>query len=829
MGLTTRSAPHVLENNCAEFDEKPMRVQFTNPQGMVRVYVGNRERSEAKAVMRAYDALTGGRLVAQSEVTVGALASVTVPLEVCRALERDIRRIEITVSDAGCEIIDDLMWDPAPELDAVTTVNFDDRADGTRITTQYPGLNFPDQPWIRAAAFLTTRTREATLNVNPHSSPNVLEQYSFGMEFDASPLVVQLTRPQGWVRVRVGPRTIDRNIRITLQAYNTDDERALPVATASADFSPALTSPTTTFPITVPLEVCRLLDRDIRRVKIQSSVPEFEVIDDFQFAGTAPPRPSLDREAPRAFIDSPRPTDCLPRDAIVLTGRINDAGDLERAILIQEQLDGTGRAEHDLLASHAVTGTAPNFSVRSNVTLFPGRNRFRIEATDTSGNRATNPEREVTVIVAPPMQIFIDTPRDGFVTSRSPLTVEGRVSKPCGASPSVRVQVSTVVDGRTIPFAPVDSVSGAAPDFRFRANVNLLSNQVESFNTITVEAISEDGQRRPASVSVDYSLPDVSLLGLEVTQATELLRGIGLNESSFMPLVSGKSTVVRIYPAAARWRGGGSLRLPRVQLFGRRDGHDLPGSPITMATEKLARPITVPELRNDKNATWNVLLPDVWTSEGEVELVARINVTHALQECDTCYANDDFRRTRIRFRPPTTLRIVPVIVDRGDGTSVTPTSFSTLFEGIRRAYPITTLDLRPAMRLRTGATDEDLFDLIADEYTCYDDDFFGSIWDWIQDCDWDTYYVGVLSTSDGCYGGLAGLNSPVCWSDQSPWTIAQEVAHCLERDHARGFHNVGRLYLLAAIRQRREIWRVGLTRKRSAGTSLAIARIPASS
>src|SRR5438067_12141098 len=98
------------------------------------------------------------------------------------------------------------MWDPAPELGAVTTVNFDDRTDGTRITTQYPGLNFPKQPWIRAAAALTTRTREATLNVNPYSSPNVLEQYSSGREFDASPLVVQLTPPQAWVRVRVGTR-----------------------------------------------------------------------------------------------------------------------------------------------------------------------------------------------------------------------------------------------------------------------------------------------------------------------------------------------------------------------------------------------------------------------------------------------------------------------------------------------------------------------------------------------------------------------------------------------------------------------------------------------
>lgn len=774
LGIGARSAPNVLQKDCFEFDDAAFRIQFTSAQGMVRAYVGNREAFAIKVVMRGYDALNGGNLIGVSEVGLGAGASVTTPLEICRATARDIRRVEITATNAVCEIIDDLTWDPAPELGTISTVNFDERVDRTRISTQYAGLNFPDSPWIRTAS---------AMGLTAGSAPNVLEQYSFGLEFDPAPLRIQFTPAQAWVRVLVGNSFQGSSPRITMRVYNVLNG-GTPIAVVYTDRFSAT--------INTPLEVCRLMERDIRRIEIQQDPSVFEVIDTLQFAGAAPPPPPPDNVAPRAFLDSPRATDCLLENTITLAGRITENVALERVSLVHEQMDGAGRKEYDLLALRGVTGSAPNFVIGFRVTLFSGRNRLRVEATDTSSNRATNAEREIILTLSPAMQVLIDTPTPGQVFANSPITITGRVQKPCGVLPRDRVR-STVVNGVGDTSGPgsADAVSGAAPEFRFSDSINLLSARIDESNTITVEATAEDGTTARATVAVVYSRPDLRVSGLEVTQATELDSSLTGASGSGVPMVAGKRTVARIFPQTVAWRGGDDVSVSQAQLVGRRGGVELPGSPIVRnATRTAGEGDLAVSLRPDVNSSWNILLPDEWTREGELELSATINPNRAVTECANCYGNNEFLRTRIAFQAATTLRLVPVIIDRGAGMPiVTVADFASTFEGIRRAYPVTTLDIRPARILRTNDNGVDLLDTIADEYTCFDNDFFGSIWDWVQDCDWDKYHVGLLPvTAAGCPGGMAYVNSPVCYTEATPWVAAQEVGHCLGREHAGNDH-----------------------------------------
>jgi len=785
--LTTQSPPQFLEKDCFEFDRAPLRIQFTRGQGWVGVYVGNPENFEQTAVMRAYDAMTGGRLIGTAQVTLGARANITTLLQICRAVDRDIRRVEISVGDYSCEIIDDLSFDPDPlSRIPITTATFDDRPESTRITTQYPGLNFPAAPWIRTAASLGTTT------ITP---PNVLEQYSFGLEFDRPPLQVELTRPQAWVRTYV--RGIAGCPRVEMRAYSRAGRS--PLVTTSAEFSGNT-------PVNTPLELCRLVERDINRVEIEYVPSCFEVIDNFQFAGTSPPPPPRDSQAPRVFIDAPRTGDFFYRRNIVVRGRIIENDALALVTLVHEQLDGTGRRE-DTNFRRLVSGEAPNFTFEFHPDLFPGRNRIRIEATDRAGNRATNPEREIIVTLAPPMQVIIDSPRPYQVFSSTPIIVRGRVRKQFGTltRDRVRIRVSTTRPDRSTPFESVSVVSGAAPEFRFTARgVALFSGGVDQTNKLRVEAISEDGVVASAEVDVVYSLPDITSW-MEVTQAT-------VSEA----LVAEKTTVVRVYPyQAQRWGGGGRVTLRQVRLIGRRGGVDLPGSPLTNPS---SLEFSVPEFmslrphpdfeRRDVRNSINFVLPLEWTREGEIELIAEVNPDRSLLECEQCYENN-VQSVRVRFSGRKVFRLTPVKVQLSDGTVISDSDIGRALEGIRRTYPVSELRVSPPLDLRSSVSSTDfstdagganrkILREVTNTFTCFRgiedvESFFGAVWAWLSDCSWDTYFIGLVPEVIGgiCPGGVGWLNAPASMSEASPWGVAHEVGHNLGRKHAGNDHGEG--------------------------------------
>lgn len=776
----TQSPPNFLEKDCTgtEFDTMPLRIQFTSGQGWVGVYVGNRENFEQTVIMRAYDAMTGGRLVGTAEARLGPRAGVTTLLQLCRAVDRDIRRVEIALGDAGCEVIDDLSFDPDPlrTLGGPTTVNFDDRPEFTWISTQYAGLDFPDRPAIWRATSLETTTS---------SPPNLLVQrYDGADEFDRRPLRVNFTRLQGWVRVRVGSPGSGPGHRYTMRAFPTGSRT--PVAIASADI-PARA------PITTPLEICRVLERDISRVEIHSS-DVFEHIDDFQFAGARVPPPPSDTQPPRVFIDSPRTGDFFFRRdvGIPVRVRITENRGLELVRMIHEQLDGTERTERVL--TDLVRGSAPNFTVEFiDVYLFPGRNRIRIEATDTAGNRATNPEREIIVTLAPPMEVIIDRPRPDQVFSGSPITVMGRVRKAFGTLTRDRVQVQReVFGGERGPFVSVDAVSGSAPEFYFITVVRLRSERVRTGQRISIKAISEDGAIATASVDVVYELPDIYLFH-QVTQGTTQRGDFGRG------LVADRRTVVRIH--VSLFAPGGSvprviLERGRIILSAARGGREL--------GELRSTDPYIVELGSGRLIDF--LLPMEWTRPGDVELTARLISPEGYECGGLCLENNTYRWS-VRFSPPKTLRIIPVKVRLRDVEPISDDQIAPLFEAIRRTYPVSQLEILPPVTLNSSTSRAD-FDRdvegarkrvlreITNSFTCYraiEDvgSFFDAVWAWITDCGWDTYWAGILPPSLGCPGGLAWPNSPASISEATAWAVAHEVAHCLGRSHAGNAHGEG--------------------------------------
>lgn len=790
LGTSTQSAPNLLRKDCrgiGGIDLGAFSIQFTAPQGRVRVFVGNPGTTAQQAILRGYDSLTGGNLVATAEANLAANVAVTTPLEICRAANRDIRRVEIEVGGAVCEVIDDLLFDPNPLTDSITAVNFDDRAPGTLISTQYTGVTFPGAPVVRTASSLSTTT------ISP---PNLLVQQPNGAdEFDVRPLTLQFASPQAWVRIYTGLPPLSGSPTVRLSAYSAASGGA-PVAIAQVTF------PETTA-VNASLEVCRFEQKDIRRVEIQridivapGNTSGLEVIDNLQFAGSTAPPPPPDTEAPRVFIDSPPNNGFFFEPAefrYPVRGRINENRALERVRVTVEQISGAGRFELENIlepSSGSVTGSPPNFSFAAQVKLFPGRNRIRVEATDTAGNISTNAEREVIVTLAPRPEVFIDSPRPDQVITQRTVSVTGRVQKQFGALTREQLRIRVLAAGGTSrPFVPVDAVEGAAPEFRFRATVSLIKETAvtEIVNSIQVQATLEDGRIVTATVAVIFSEPDVFISGLEVTQATQSNTNPFDFSSSGVSLVALKKTVLRVYPNAAAWRGGGAVTVRQITVRGSRGGFALPGSPLIVNQPMRVEPATpIATLRRDVARTWNVVLPNEWTQEGEIRIEATINSDRALAECELCFSAIDAVKSNLLFQATNRLRIAPVIIDNGDPLVATA-RIPNLLEGIRRTYPLASLTILPPQTLRTGARENsELLNQLSNRFTCYaGGDPIGRFFDWFEDCRWDTYVVGLRS---GCPGGIAYVNSPACVVADSPWTVAHEVAHCLGREHAGNDH-----------------------------------------
>ena len=115
----------------------------------------------------------------------------------------------------------------------------------------------------------------------------------------------------------------------------------------------------------------------------------------------------------------------------------------------------------------------------------------------------------------------------------------------------------------------------------------------------------------PSTIPASEPVGIVSSIGVgdsavEVTQAVQ-------DTANSLGLVANKETVVRVFPNLS------TAGLVRVFLYGERDGASLPGSPLVT----LASPSASAEAeRASLDDTANFSLPDSWTTQGPLELVA---------------------------------------------------------------------------------------------------------------------------------------------------------------------------------------------------------------
>ncbi|MGC2449421.1 MAG: hypothetical protein WA477_17360, partial [Candidatus Sulfotelmatobacter sp.] len=174
---------------------------------------------------------------------------------------------------------------------------------------------------------------------------------------------------------------------------------------------------------------------------------------------------------------------------------------------------------------------------------------------------------------------------------------------------------------------------------------------------------------------------DLRAQGVEVTQGIQREGSLtpsggesGGNYSG-VNLVAHKQTAVRFYADA---HGGIGSGIPDVgaQLFGSRDGRQLPGSPLypdfgpaklQSIQESDPAPVLEPERKSEANA-YTFTLPQSWTESGSIQLVGHVFQEPGFPgperrpECSSpaCQANNSFTENGVSFQSTQNVELFPV-------------------------------------------------------------------------------------------------------------------------------------------------------------------------
>jgi hypothetical protein len=274
---------------------------------------------------------------------------------------------------------------------------------------------------------------------------------------------------------------------------------------------------------------------------------------------------------------------------------------------------------------------------------------------------------------------------------------------------------------------------------------------------------------------------DLSISGLEVTQGIQ-------NMANDVPLVTEKSTYVRVYPAVDL------ADTPHVTmiLHGYINGYELPGSPIQPVWPELLVHKTGAN-RADLADSFLFYIPTSWRS-GTVELQAEINPGNVIPESNT--NNNTFSQT-VTFSPvnPVCVVFVPVRTHGSTASTDMPGFFSIIGRMVS-LWPVPgiqgfTQDIDIAFQ---GASGDEPYDLPDDNNWVISKIGWRDVWT-IDPCE-NTYYVGMVSadtetgTSNG-YGSYVFHHSWVKMEAGSvggfwghPWyesrggfTMAHEMGH----------------------------------------------------
>ena len=186
--------------------------------------------------------------------------------------------------------------------------------------------------------------------------------------------------------------------------------------------------------------------------------------------------------------------------------------------------------------------------------------------------------------------------------------------------------------------------------------------------------------------TLSADLPDLTISRLETVQVVQ-------DEAQSIPMIAGKKTAVRVFVKQDRDIDSGMQA--RVTLEAFRGGQALAGSPLASTGTVAARGT---HDRANKTHSLNFILPEEWTSLGEIELVAKLEGPADRTERNT--ANNTERRT-VRFveiegaPKPWVIEYFRVCYGpAGQSTAASDGQVGTLDEYLRKLFPVAARDLR---------------------------------------------------------------------------------------------------------------------------------------
>ncbi|MBL9134972.1 MAG: hypothetical protein JNK85_03845 [Verrucomicrobiales bacterium] len=376
--------------------------EFDCPRGEVALEVVNTAKTTSvRARAWAFSSTDSTKPLVSSEVVVPPDATGGVVITLCRPLEEDIRRVVLEFDGATPEAVRSIRHSNR-ELHEVRRYDFEDRPAGTVVAAQYPGVTFPDRPWITLAE---------ALGVAAGSGAQVLRKAP--VDADSGPLTLRFDPPQAEVRVSVGypvPESDGRPMRVTLRAFDGSKGSSTPIATDEV----VMNSPRA---VSRVLHVVRCA-ADIREVQVQfvdRPSGGLETIDDLEFGPIPVPTSGPDTTAPVLRVVSPESGAVLAQldpshstGATNLVVEITEAVGLDRVWVVVR--DGAGREFRRLDDTQVrITGTAPRHQLQATIPLAYGTNLVEVFAMDTSGNEGTTLPALLELIYRGPAPLILES------------------------------------------------------------------------------------------------------------------------------------------------------------------------------------------------------------------------------------------------------------------------------------------------------------------------------------------------------------------------------------------------------------------------------------
>ena len=183
-----------------------------------------------------------------------------------------------------------------------------------------------------------------------------------------------------------------------------------------------------------------------------------------------------------------------------------------------------------------------------------------------------------------------------------------------------------------------------------------------------------------AAVTFQYVLPDIQAEAVEITQGIQdegfdtptsiQVPGIGTvvgGTYTGVPLVRDVPSVVRVYASVAGGQNAEAEQNVAVQLHAYTSGPggltELAGSPISAPPRSLNVGDSLPTARTEPAGAYTFTLPQAWTEQGPITLVAELNPEQGgerpIPECTKCEGNDGYALAQINFTATQKITIRP--------------------------------------------------------------------------------------------------------------------------------------------------------------------------